>query len=413
MMRRGLSLEEEVAGGNIYMVDFKILEGISTGKYNGTQLVVPAAMGLFYQTPDDLVVLAIQLGQNPGPDCPIWTANDSTEDWLLAKFWFKNADAQVGHVVQNLAYTQFITEPFAMAMDRCLTPSHPIHKLMTEHMKFIFARNTLGRVVLFAPGGAIDTTLAVGHGSNGVLELITKAFQDFTYDDMNYVEDLKKRDVMELPNFYHRDDSLKLWDAILEYVTEMVSNYYETDLDVQQDWELQFWVNDVFANGLGKMKGVKAPSLGVPSRLNSKAELVDYLQKLIFTTTVRHTFINFNTFQYSKFAPNSPMVMNGQPPTEADRGNATLETLLKVLPNRKKATTQAATMRALASKALSKIYLLETPSWMFREEKAKATFMKFSKRLRGIEKEMVKRNKSLNVPYTVLLPSKMPAGISI
>ena len=86
---------------------------------------------------------------------------------------------------------------------------------------------------------------------------------------------------------------------------------------------------------------------------------------------------------------------------------------MKVLPNRKQATTQAATMRVLASKALSEIYLLETPSWMFREKKAKATFMKFSKRLRGIEKEMVKRNKSLNVPYTVLLPSKMPAGISI
>ena len=67
----------------------------------------------------------------------------------------------------------------------------------------------------------------------------------------------------------------------------------------------------------------------------------------------------------------------------------------------------------LAAKALDEIYLMETPSWMFREEKAKATFMKFSKRLREIEKEMVKRNKGLNVPYTVLLPSKMPAGISI
>lgn len=91
----------------------------------------------------------------------------------------------------------------------------------------------------------------------------------------------------------------------------------------------------------------------------------------------------------------------------------TLETLLKVLPNRKQATTQAATTRVLASKAPSEIYLLETPSWMFREEKAKATFIKFSKRLRGIQKEMVQRNKSLNVPYTVLLPSGIPAGISI
>ena len=124
--------------------------------------------------------------------------------------------------------------------------------------------------------------------------------------------------------------------------------------------------------------------------------------------------------------------MNGQLPTETDRGTvsvlfttrklshsfkyilqATLKTLLDALPNRRQATTQTATMRVLSNKAVDEIYLMETPSWMFREERAKATFMKFSKRLREIEKEMVKRNKGLNVPYTVLLPSKMPAGISI
>ena len=126
------------------------------------------------------------------------------------------------------------------------------------------------------------------------------------------------------------------------------------------------------------------------------------------------------------------MVMNGTPPTEANRGTVsitsfsieaqsnfcffpqtTLEDLLKALPSRRQATTQAATTRVLAAKALDEIYLMETPSWMFREEKAKTTFRKFCKRLRGIEKEMVQRNRGLKVPYTVLLPSKMPAGITI
>ena len=79
---------------------------------------------------------------------------------------------------------------------------------------------------------------------------------------------------------------------------------------------------------------------------------------------------------------------------------------MKALPNRKQATTQVATMRVLSAKALDEIYLMETPSRMFNEEK-------FSKCLRAIDKEMVERNKCLNVPYTVLLPSHMPAGISI
>ena len=52
VLRRGLSRE------HIY----KILEGIRTGEYDGKQMVVPAAMGLFLQTVADLVVLVIQLG---------------------------------------------------------------------------------------------------------------------------------------------------------------------------------------------------------------------------------------------------------------------------------------------------------------------------------------------------------------
>ena len=77
----------------------------------------------------------------------------------------------------------------------------------------------------------------------------------------------------------------------------MVHAFYKDELAVLGDWELQDWVKDIFENGFGKMKGVKAPSLGFPSTISSKVELVDYLQKLIFTATVRHTFINFYTFQ--------------------------------------------------------------------------------------------------------------------
>jgi len=105
--------------------------------------------------------------------------------------------------------------------------------------------------------------------------------------------------------------------------------------------------------------------------------------------------------------------MNGLPPTEEDRGKATLQTLLAALPDRKQACTQAATGRVLNHKAEDEIYLMETPSWMFQEPEATVVFGKFCDRLKEIEKEMVERNKSLRVPYTVLYPSTMPAGIAI
>ena len=304
LLTRGMSLREEAAAGNIYMVDFEILEGIPTGwkglkKGKGAQLELAAAMALFYHEPSDdqLLPIAIQLGQAPGPDCPIWTPLDSREDWLLAKFWFRHADAQVAQVATHLASSHFLVEPFAVAMHRCLMPAHPVHRMLKEHLKFIISIDTLGRKVLTAPGGSADVSLTVGHGSDGLKCLIAKFYKRFTYDDLNYPEDLRRRDMMELPGYHHRDDCVKIWDVMMEYVKGMVDCFYEDDAAVTGDWELQDWVEDVFTNGFGKMTGTKAPSLGFPAKLANKQELVMYLQKLIYTDTVRHTFANFYTFQ--------------------------------------------------------------------------------------------------------------------
>ena len=41
---------------------------------------------------------------------------------------------------------------------------------------------------------------------------------DMSWEDFDYPADLKRRDVMDLPGYHHRDDCIVLWDAILEYV---------------------------------------------------------------------------------------------------------------------------------------------------------------------------------------------------
>ena len=77
-LQRGWSLEKEIEEGNIYLQDFEMMEGVSTVVKDGVPLAVPAAMVLFYLTPSqELLPIAIQLGQKPGNDCPIWTPADS------------------------------------------------------------------------------------------------------------------------------------------------------------------------------------------------------------------------------------------------------------------------------------------------------------------------------------------------
>ena len=77
-LQRGWSLDKEMEEGNIFLQDFEMLGGVSTVVKDGVPLAVPAAIVLYYLSPSqEFVPIAIQLGQQPGDDCPIWTPGDS------------------------------------------------------------------------------------------------------------------------------------------------------------------------------------------------------------------------------------------------------------------------------------------------------------------------------------------------
>ena len=41
-------------------------------------------------------------------------------------------------------------------------------------------------------------------------------------------------DAKKLPGFFYRDDSLRLWGAIKDYVRSILSIYYSSDTDIQK-----------------------------------------------------------------------------------------------------------------------------------------------------------------------------------
>lgn len=90
--------------GRIYMVDYKILEGIPCYE---KRYVCPS-MGLFYvKDSRDLVPIAIQLYQKPSAENPIWTPNDAEMDWICAKLWLRNSDGQFHQVSIKFSPTTF------------------------------------------------------------------------------------------------------------------------------------------------------------------------------------------------------------------------------------------------------------------------------------------------------------------
>ena len=100
---------------------------------------------------------------------------------------------------------------------------------------------------MLSQGGPADSTLSVGHmvhGSerNGILELTRKGLNKLDFEtEFNFEKNIENRDVADIPNYHYRDDGLKLWNVINGYVQEIISLFYETDKEVEEDKELQDW----------------------------------------------------------------------------------------------------------------------------------------------------------------------------
>ena len=71
----------------------------------------------------------------------------------------------------------------------------------------------------------------------GHIELMKKYFRTFNISSYDLPQVLKDRgvdDPVKLPHFYYRDDALKLWDAIKDFVSKMLSIYYQSDEDIHK-----------------------------------------------------------------------------------------------------------------------------------------------------------------------------------
>ena len=108
---------------------------------------------------------------------------------------------------------------------------------------------------MLSQGGPADSTLSIGHGSRGIIELLQKSFPRFNFDhELIFPNNIKEktvknpngRDVEEIPNYHFRDDGLALWKAIRSYVEDVINVFYETDEDVQEDHELQEWEMEIY-----------------------------------------------------------------------------------------------------------------------------------------------------------------------
>lgn len=280
----------------------------------------------------DFVPIAIQLGQTPGSDTPIWTANDSKLDWLLAKMHVKSADSHYQTIWCHLGKAHFLMEVFTLSLYRQLPPNHPVYKLLIQHTRFTVAGAQVGRdLLLTGEESVFQKILSLpGHET----DFIKNCFADFNIDVLIPPKDFAERGVDDkevLPNYHFRDDAMLLWKRISELVTKVLTLFYKSDKDVQEDAEFQAFVADIRDQGLKKTSD-KDVQNGVPAKVSTKDSLVEIVAMILFHSSVYHASMNYGQLDYFAFAPNYPSAMREPPPTQ--RGLTTDKLIMDTLPNK-------------------------------------------------------------------------------
>lgn len=395
------SLQQEVQKGNIYLVDYEMLDGIKANPKAGHECL-EAPMCLLYVNPvNELLPIAIQITQKPGP---IFLPSDSKWDWRLAKMWVRNADVQEHQLVSHLLRTHLFAEVFSIATLRSLASSHPIFKLLMPHVKYTLHINTAARNSLISEEGVFDQ--AFSSGGTAIVEVLQHGLERTTYESMCLPDNLAARGMEKIPNYYFRDDAQKIWLAINKFTENIVDLYYKNDASVEIDAEIQAWVNEIYTKGF-----LANPLSGFPSSFHSKTELIKFLTMVIFTCTGLHSAVNLGQHEWSATLENCPAIMMKPAPTE--KGKVTEEDIEETLARGSESRAVFITTFLLGQPAHDTTILGMYTEQRFFEAVAKAHIEDFEKALLQIEREITKRNQDIYLHYTYLQPSLIDNSVAI
>ena len=56
--------------------------------------------------------------------------------------------------------------------------------------------------------------------------------------------------ILKVSDLFIRDDGLRLWTAISDFIRKFIAIFYRSDDDVCKDNEIQSWVREIHENGL-------------------------------------------------------------------------------------------------------------------------------------------------------------------
>lgn len=405
----GDSLANALTEGRLFITDYAVLAAVEAGMTDGKQKYLYAPLALFALPPDsrNLVPIAIQCGQNPATN-PIITPNSGTWAWRIAKTIVQIADANHHELISHLGLTHLLLEVFAIATERQLAKDHPLGILLRAHFEGTFFINDQAQKILTGPGDPVDELLAGTFQASQ--KLSANAIFGLDFDKNLLPHTFENREVDSLPDYPYRDDALKIWDAIHQWVSDYLSIYYKNDDDVKTDNELQAWLAELLDSTRGKLQGI-----GEGGQFRTRNYLIKIITQIIFTASAQHAAVNFPQATFMSYAPAMPLA--GYTPIPDFTQVVESKHFFDMLPPIKQAQGQLSLNFLLGSVYYTELGQYSKILDMNPEDLAIADALKkFKKELIKIEGEIVQLNGdrgSRRKPYEFLIPSKIPQSVNI
>lgn len=405
--------------GRLYLADYTVLSQITNGNFPEKQKYLSAPLALFavpkgYTGLWPLRPVAIQWGQNADENAIVTPNPNNPNDpnWLIAKTIVQIADANHHELISHLGRTHLFLEPFVIFTHRRLASNHPLRILLLPHFEGTVNINYLARTQLVAPEGQVDTLLAGTISTS--LQSTVEDLQQFSFNQSMFPKDLELRGVNDaklLPDYPYRDDGIEIWNAIHQWVSDYLSIYYLKDADLERDTELQAWFADLISPNGGRIK-----DMGENGVLRSRSYLIDAVTHIIFTASAQHAAVNFPQANIMTYAPAMPLA--GYSPTPTSANSLTEEDFFNLMPPLDQAKTQLDVLYLLGA-----VYYTTLGHYdrnYFTDERVKQPLANFQTQLKRIENKIQSKNNnqgdtvsSSRLPYTFLLPSRIPQSINI
>eukprot|EP00753_Platysulcus_tardus_P018585 PLAT6937.1.p1 GENE.PLAT6937.1~~PLAT6937.1.p1 ORF type:complete len:691 (+),score=362.98 PLAT6937.1:122-2194(+) len=411
----GRSFDEELAAGNIYVMDYRDqeslkLENAGPAAEESKEGLAVGPVGFFIRKEDKdaevpLRPLCIQIER----DGPIFTPADSRLDWYLARFWLGMADAAQHQIASHYLGTHASMEPFAISTHRNLSTMHPVFKLLIPHLKWTIAINALASETLVSPGGVIESIFMLGSNS---VPLAMHKYKTWKFEDQNWARDVELRGVADkeaLPRYPARDDGEIIYAAITKWVSAYIDLHYESDAAIAGDSELQLWWKEVRERG---HEGREFTIIDLATR----DELKLIIGNVIWVTSTLHALLNFGQYDYFGYIPNKPLRLCTPPPrakSEEISDEALEAALMEALPNHDDSVQALSTSSTLSSYSDDEVYLGERPETWFEDEPSTALLRAFQADLKAAEAEIDARNAARSVAYPYCAPSRVPNSIAV